>query len=337
MELIISERNGWKKPVTIEKAITRLGSSPACDVQLISSDIDPIHLQIYYMDEAPTTCKLLNLGSPVMINSGDQLFTLSSLDTIQIQNGSQIELGQYHIQFILPFSATTIQDTPSIQATLKFPEATLFPDRITTGWLTIKNTGSQSSCQVDIDLTGLPSDCMQVDPAPLLYTGGQEDVRIQLFHHKLYPAAGFQELVVYISACDAYPGEQVVINQGIYVSPFFGQSMEIFDDLTSRDPAQTSVKPELTAPVIKPQSTTQIVRSIPRASTGEVPEIKPVLPMVVQPEDLAAEVPVSEPEIDLNLQEAVTENAPVPEETTPAQPPVLKVVRNPSDDFWEKE
>lgn len=337
MELIISDQNGWKKPVTIEKAITRLGSSPACDVQLISSEIDPVHLQIYYIEEASTNCKLLNLGGPVLINSGDQLFTLPSLDTIQVQNGSEIELGHYHIQFILPFSAITIQDTPSIHATLKFTEATLHPDRITTGWLTIKNTGSQSSCQVDIDLTGLPSDCMQVDPAPLLYTGGQEDVRIQLFHHKLYPAAGFQNLVVYVSACDAYPGEQVVINQGIYVSPYYGQSIEIFDDLTSKDPAQESAKPVLAAPAINPQGLPQIVRSIPRASTGEVPEINPVSQVSVQEVESAAEVPVSETVSSIELQEEGVENASAPEETIPAQPPVLKVVRNPSDDFWEKE
>jgi len=46
MKLIISEQNGWKKPVTIEKAITRLGSAPTSDVQLISPEIAPNYICI---------------------------------------------------------------------------------------------------------------------------------------------------------------------------------------------------------------------------------------------------------------------------------------------------
>jgi len=337
MKLIISEQNGWKKPVTIEKAITRLGSAPTSDVQLISPEIAPIHLQLYYLEDAPTNCKVFNLGSPVTIRSGDQHIVLSSFETIQIQNGSEIELGPYRIQFILPLSATTLQETTSIQASLRFPEATLLPDQVTTGWLTIKNTGVQSSCQVDIDLSGFPVDCMQIDPAPLLYTGGQEDVRIQLFHRKLYPAAGFQTLTINVSACDSYPGEQVVINQGIYVSPVFEQSLEIFDDLSSNEPAQTPVEPVASVVRSVPQSSTQAERSSIQASAGESPLLTPNSNTGVPDDTRVVDDVIEERNTRMELQEAVAGMNSVPAGPSALETPKHKVVRKPSDDFWEKE
>ena len=337
MELIISEQNGWKKPITIEKAITRLGSAPTSDVKLVSPEIAPIHLQIYYLDETPNNCKIFNLGNPVRVKSGDQHFALASLATIEIQNGSEIELGPYRIQVILPLSATTLQDTLSIQASLRLPEATLLPGQVTTGWLTIKNTGVQSSCQVDIDLAGLPADCMQVDPAPLLYTGGQEDVRIQLFHRKLYPAAGFQNLTINVSACDSYPGEQVVINQGIYVSPVFEQSLEIFDDLSSDHPAQKTVEPATSVVRSVPQNMPPSERSLSQVATEKASLDDPILKAGLPDESQVADVLTAETDNHMELQEAVAGEVSAPLVTSAIQPPKLKVVRNPSDDFWEKE
>lgn len=337
MELIISEKNGWKKPIKIEKAITRLGSAPTCDVQLISPEIAPIHLQLYYLDEAPSNCKLFNLSNPVVIKSGDQHSTLSLLETIQIQNGSEIELGPYSIQFILPLSATTLQETSSIQATLRFPEATLHSNQVATGWLTIKNTGVQSSCQVDIELSGMPLDCMQVDPAPLLYAGGQMDVRIQLFHRQLYPAAGFQNLTIIVSACDSYPGEQVVINQGIYVSPVYGQSLEIFDDLSDKEHIQKSTQPAASVVRSVPQNMPQPAPFNPQVSTGGTLVSNPGTDTGSPDEPQVVEVALPESNAHEHLQETIIGVVTTPSAPTPIEQPKLKVVRNPSDDFWEKE
>lgn len=331
MELIISEQNGWHKPIKIEKAITRLGSAPTSDVQLISPGISPIHLQIYYLEDSPSNCKVFNLGGAVPVRVGNKQQILASFEKLQIQNGSEIELGAYRIQFKFPLSATTLQETPSIQASLRFPEATLLPHKPATGWLTIKNSGVQASCQVDIDLSGLPANCMQVDPAPLLHRGGQMDVRIQLFHRKLVPAAGFHNLTITISACDSYPGEEVIINQGIYVMPVFEQSLEIIDDLSSDQPAH---KP---APLAA-----RSVRSIPQASVGSIPPSSPPPTTGLQENnrmemDQSQDVPLAEDNLRMELEDVVVEMSPIPAGPSGLETPRLKVVRNPSDDFWEKE
>jgi len=337
MELIISEQNGWKKPVTIVKAITRIGSAPANDVQLISPEIAPIHLQLIYLKEASSTCKILNLGNPVMVRTSDQRSSLSSLETIQIQNGGEVELGPYRIQFILPLSATTLQETPSIQASLKFPVPTLRPQQVTTGWLNIKNTGGRSSCQVDIDLSGLPVDCMQVDPAPLLYAGGQMDVRIQLFHRRLYPPAGFQNLTVNVSACDSYPGEQVVINQGIYVAPVLEHELEILDDLSIKDPLQRTVAPPVSVLRSVRQDPPQNVQTTPQTLLEELPAETPSSDSE-GPDDIRLEKsPGMENEPPIETRETIAEEIPVPVSQSELEPPRPKVVRNQSDDFWEKE
>jgi predicted component of type VI protein secretion system len=327
MELIISEQNGWKKPIRIEKAITRLGSAPASDIQLNGPHIAPVHLQVYYLADSPMNSRVFNLGSAVNIRVGDRHHTLSTLETFHIKNGSELELGDYRIQFRLPLSTTTLQKTTSLQASLRFPEPTLLPNQSATAWLTIKNTGVQGSCQVDIGLSGLPEDCMQVDPAPLLYAGGQEDVRIQLFHRQLYPAAGFQDLTIMVSACDSYPGEEVVINQGIYVTPVFEQSLQIVDDLANDD---SSRKLQATASILADRP----VRSIPQTIGGNTPvndpASNPALP--VNADDLVPEIATQKQD-----QAEVAQMAEVSAGLSGLDQLKLKVVRNPSDDFWEKE
>ena len=65
MELLIIGQNGWKKPVKLEKAITRVGSSPTSDIQLESVQVAPVQLQILYAPDAPSHCKVVNLAGEV--------------------------------------------------------------------------------------------------------------------------------------------------------------------------------------------------------------------------------------------------------------------------------
>jgi hypothetical protein len=64
-----------------------------------------------------------------------------------------------------------------------------------------------------------------------MYPGAQEEVRIRLFHQTTFPQAGYHTLSVVISAPVSYPGEELLLQQKIYVAPVFKQGLEIIDDL----------------------------------------------------------------------------------------------------------
>ena len=62
MKLIITDHNAWEKTFELNKAVIRLGSSPASDILLNEKGIAPTHLQFHYLP-SEFGCKVLNLGT----------------------------------------------------------------------------------------------------------------------------------------------------------------------------------------------------------------------------------------------------------------------------------
>jgi len=233
MELMMIDQHGWTKSVKIEKAITRVGSAAGNDIQLHSKKIAPVHLQFIYSPELPASCKLVNLATEIVVRGNDDEYQLPRLGTIEIRDGDEIELGEFRLGLKIPLIAEYLQRSSVIDASLSFQDAVMRSEMATVGQLTVKNIGQQTDCQFKVVLSGLPEDCYQVDPIPLMYPDAQEDVRVQLFHQKHYPQVGFHDLYFSITAPANYPGEEMIIKQGIYVVPVFDQRLELIDDVVS--------------------------------------------------------------------------------------------------------
>jgi hypothetical protein len=229
--LTITERDGWAKNIHLQKSVVKIGSSPLCDVQLTSPGIAPLHLQVFYNHDLPTGCRVVNLGGALRIRNQTERQLLPTLALADLQDGHEIRLGEFTIEFNLPMTGGVVQTSRSIEATVLFSDPVLRPDYPLEGLLTVKNLGSEKTCQPHVDLSGLPEDCYRIDPIPLIYPSAQEDVRIQLFHKSTHPAAGQTEILLTVTALASYPGERLVIRQGIYVSPVFKQELEIIDDM----------------------------------------------------------------------------------------------------------
>ena len=244
MELIMMDQNGWSKSLKVEKTLTRIGAAGSNDIQLKSKGIAPVHLQIINSPDLPSKCQLINLAAEIMVHTDEGVYQLPRLSTIEIRNGDEIELGDYRIELKIPLGAEYLQRSSAIDAVLSFPDAVIRPDFLTTGQLTITNVGSQSDCQFKVTLSGLPDDCYQIDPIPLMYPDAQEDVRVQLFHRRHYPPVGFHDLIFSITAPGHYPGEAMIIKQGVYVVPVFDQGFELVDDTV----VSTNPRDELTIP-----------------------------------------------------------------------------------------
>jgi len=325
---MIAQENGFKKQVRIEKAITRIGSSPANDIQLHSGLVSAFHLQILYAREMPDHCQVVNLtAEPVVLISNGQERSLAALSALELNARDEIRLKGVRLSFDLPQVTGILSTSHQISATLHLPEPVLRPNTTLVGRIALKNEGAQPSCQFLVEVTGIPEDCYQVDPIPLMYPGAQEDVNIRFYQRKTHPAAGFQSVVLSVTAPASYPGEQVSIQQGIYVSPVLEQVLQILDDM----PAPRPVTPE---PIQEPEPI--VAEPQPQPVAAEVlPE--PVVAMTEPVVAMAEPVPVM-PEPAATAPEIVS----VVVQDEPPQPvrrplPVNpKVIKTPVESFWDE-
>jgi hypothetical protein len=359
MELIIVDKNGWSKSVSVQKAITRIGSSSANDIRLESSKIAPVHLQIIFSKKLSSNCKLTNLSSEITIRTDLDEYILPSFQTMDIRDGDEIELGDYRLIPKLPLATGYVKTASLIDATLTFPDAVLRPGYVTTGQLTIMNLGEQSDCQFNVTLSGLPEDCFYIDPIPLMFPGAQEDVKVQLIQHKNHPQAGTYDVVFTITAPEHYPGEELVIKQEIYVAPVYKHSVEIIDDLV--DPIRDGEKIDRVEDTkvidevddiktIEGEEDPKVIDKVDDTEAIDGEEDTKVIPRVDDADDIKEGLAESEAE-PLEVLEVFDHvpHRPEPEvengardSATAEEPPVrdlssIKVVRDQFEEFWEEE
>lgn len=231
MELTIVDQSGWKKPVKLVRSVTRIGSAPANDVQINAPSIAPFQLQVMHVNEAPSLCRVLNLGIPITVRTplGDR--ALAVYETVDVSDGDELALDVYRIIFRLPVSSGVLSSSTHIEVTLQMDEAVLRPHMLTLGRLVLKNIGDRPASQFQVAVSGLPADCFRIDPIPLLYPGAQEEVRIQFLHRIHAPPAGVVQVTLAVSAPASYPGEQVVLRQGLFVTPVLSHQLILQDDM----------------------------------------------------------------------------------------------------------
>lgn len=296
--LKITELDGWGKIVPLDKSVIKIGSGSYCDVQLPSSDIAPLHLQVFYSSELPTSCRVVNLASPVEYRHRTKTELIGSLSTLDLHNGCRIRLGDYTIGFSLPLSGEVEEEPHSMAASLHFGDQVLRPDSPLEGLLTVKNLGNDKTCQFQVALAGLPADCYLIDPIPLIYPSAQEEVRVQLFHKTTYPTAGWKKITMTITAPASYPGEALIIEQEIYVTPIFDQKLEIFDDLHPfeklSEAASLAVSAEL-QPIGTPAPAVEVPGPAAPVPVVPIPPVEPLRSAVPVPPAAVETQPAPEP------------------------------------------
>ena len=288
MKITITQANGWTKQFEPGKAVTLVGSADFTDIQLSSSSISPIQIQILSDHQFPTGIRVVGLDGQTKVNTIQGSFILEPFAIYDISENDEIVLGEYLLKFQPSQGFPQTNSANHIQAQLKFPDTILQPNLDLTGYLVITNAGEMDACQFDVKLDGIPQDCCQLDPVPMLHPGGQEEVGVRLFNRKTSPPAGELDLVLTITAPNSYPGEVYRLKQRLYVTPDFSQSLEIVDDLTAgveaapknndRIPANTIAKHNEPVRSVQPNiSNTTSVDSILDAANANqaAPIVKP--------------------------------------------------------------
>ncbi|MCB2179914.1 FHA domain-containing protein [bacterium] len=230
MEIKVTNPKGKTRTEVFDKAIIRIGTDESNDICLSSKDILPFHLQTLNFKNGEQKNRVVNLTDlSVAITLNQEAYWLGPYAYSEINNGDEVELGDFKLQFNLPIKGGQVRTSPHFKASLEFPTNVLPSETMLEGILTLHNTGEKAGCQFKIDVEGLPEDCYQIDSIPLLYPSAVENIPFRLFHQGTAPKVGYQTFFVKLSSPDKYPDHEVVIQHNIYISPYFKQTLEIIE------------------------------------------------------------------------------------------------------------
>jgi hypothetical protein len=230
MELIVVNPGGIEKQIVLDRAIYNVGSAPSNHIQLPSFQVAPLHMQILASPELPTGCRVVNLAGELMVRRNQNEQPLVNYRRFDLWDGDEIRLGDFRLIYQSPLKSAVIQSTSSFQASLLFPEPILHPASGIDGLLKLLNKGGAEACHFQVKVSGIPEECFLAPPIPFLNPGVQQELGVRLIHRTVTPLAGYQTVGFHITAPEEYPGETLVIEQGIYVMPVFQHSLDIVDD-----------------------------------------------------------------------------------------------------------
>ena len=114
----------------------------------------------------------------------------------------------------------------SIGLRLQLPQTILTLDAPLEGTVVVRNAGNRPGAQFRLEIQGLPAECCEIGPGPILFPNAEREVPFHLTHtHQATPPAGDTQLLIRATAPDAYPGQVAMVTQTIQVAPFYQHSL----------------------------------------------------------------------------------------------------------------
>ncbi len=244
----VEDRDGWRKTFALQKAITYIGAEARNDIVLESwrgAGVGPRHAQLI---NAGTRWRLVNLGNTeisVAPKAGATHASVGSMSAIELQDGAQIKLGEFHLSFFVGSAVSDSGDGgtgtvasmgmppvenagDAIGLRLRLPGTALSPDQPLEGAVIVRNQGTRAGAQFRIEVKGLDADMFEIGPGPILFPNAEKEVVFHIRHpRKPRPAAGDVTMVIRATAPDAYPGQSATVTQTIQVLPYYSHSLTL--------------------------------------------------------------------------------------------------------------
>lgn len=249
----VEDRDGWRKTFVIQKAITHIGSEPRNDLVLETwrgAGVAPRHVQLI---GAGASYRLVNIGNAeVLVASGPGSLAVpvAPLSAVELQDGAQIQLGEFRLRFFKPAEAalnTVAADgapAPAASAgvasrisapgggdiglRLRLDGVALSPDYPLQGAVVVRNQGNRAGAQFRLQVTGLDPDMFEIGAGPILFPNAEKEVLFRITHtRKPHPPAGDLVVVIRATAPDAYPGQSATVTQKIQVLPYYSHSLAV--------------------------------------------------------------------------------------------------------------
>lgn len=304
----VIDKTGWAKTFPLEKALTMIGSASFNDIVLSEnhgSGVASVHIQLISSQTGNRGFRLVNLVNEALemtLSEARGRIAIPAKGSREIADGDALRLGDFQLTFYLQSAHGISIDKRSqnIGVTFEMPSLSLKEERKLIGLLTVKNFGEERRCQFEVDLEGLPSDCYQVDPAPLLYPGGEEKLQIRFFHLGVRPPAGDCPILIRVSAVGAYPTEEVLLPIVLNVEAVNRYRVEVLEDPTSI---------EVMTPTFPQEQITQVTQ----ASVNENKEL-PHSNVVQTREEETVEISSVTEEVSTNVSTTTRNSQPVEQE-----------------------
>jgi hypothetical protein len=244
----ITDKEGWRKEFSLNKRLIYVGSDIRNDIVLSpvrGTGVSPRHLQLIAMPGANRMISAVNL-SPVGIPLGEGgSRVLEPNSALEVADGESYHLGDFTLTFHLqefalsnqPAEASPVgQSSPqgaagrpaSIGLRVSLPQPVINPDNFTEGIIYISNLGNVPGIQFKLWIEGLPPECYEIGPAPILFPGAEKGIPFRLRHPRRPGyAAGTHPLFFKAEAPDAYPAESAIVKNEIRFSPFYSHTLRL--------------------------------------------------------------------------------------------------------------
>jgi hypothetical protein len=303
----VQDPSGWTKTFPLEKALVMVGSAPVNDILLPEEQgegVLPVHLQLLHTRLELENVRAVNLSDipiPVQRANPAGVSAISPHAYQDLEDGDALQVGGFELVFSLQSSEGFSHSSRSEHLGLKLetPGLALKASRQLDGLLTVINYGTQKRCQFGIDLEGLPPDCYQIDPAPLLYPNGEAQLRVRIYHRGSRPPAGSCAVCLRMTAPGAYPTEEVRLPFSLEVAPVYQVDVCVLErkgDPFSWMEAASAPEPAAATPVEpvdnQPQKSTEVNQEAAQPTRQEAAKVPlPPVPSPVHDEEAGQELP----------------------------------------------
>jgi hypothetical protein len=128
--------------------------------------------------------------------------------------------------FINPPFAPAFQSGP-IGLAVRLTHATLTQERPAEALITVANRGDKTAVQIRLMIEGLPPECYEIPPLPLLFPNAEKTLAIELRQpHKAIQAGSIPVRFIAV-APEAYPDEKAVVTQSIVIPSIYAHEVKL--------------------------------------------------------------------------------------------------------------
>jgi hypothetical protein len=241
----VTDKEGWHKEFVLNKRLIYVGSDNRNDVVLSAmrgTGVAPRHLQLVIAPAGVVTCSAVNLSATDIPLGESGQNTLPPNSATEVKDGEFFRLGDFSV--VLHFQDNSmvaqgagsreafvrvgVKNSAAVGLRLVLQQVILSPERPIEGMLYVANLGNAPGVQFRLGLDGLPADCYEIGPAPILFPGAEKGVPLRIWHPKRSSVmAGTQRIALWAEAAEAYPGEVVTQTRDLRIMPFYNHSVRV--------------------------------------------------------------------------------------------------------------
>jgi hypothetical protein len=229
----VTDKAGWRKEFTLQKAIAYVGADPRNDIVLDAergAGVSPRHLQLITVANG---YRLINVGDSEVRLGANAERVVAPRAFLEVTNGDRVKVGDFFLVFQGGGSGGGIGGTAdgnskSIGLAINLKQTKLGVDKPLEGTVVVRNWGIKAGVQFTLEVDGLDPTCLEIGPGPLLFPNAEKEVSFKVHHPRAAkPPAGDYRIRIKASAPAAYPGESAVVSQMIELMPFYNHAVKV--------------------------------------------------------------------------------------------------------------